>query len=494
MSITGIICCLRNREDEVLKHRHAKVRELSLIAACLMLLLVMPMLTACQKSDDHTLFTYKAQRRCVWSADGASETPVIIGDTIYYLGGYPWNNQIFLHAVDKRTGKEIWSTQDGIQKFKVDGDRVFATNRPNLFKREPGRAKQEGWLKALSSKDGSTLWRMNSQTSMSGLQIIAAKDLLYVLANSGLSGINKDKGTVEWASDEMLFPEAEQHVLYHKDNLIAELANRELGVFECKTGKLIDKLVLPPLDQRLPRVIQLNGDTLIVANGDGTILIIDADKRDKYISVDVGWINSKLTMTDKVLYLCSGPMPKEVQAVLHGQKPDMESDASSHFNVMTTPEDAKRKRQILLEQQKETRLNAIDLASGELIWQTKFEEGKVQTAPTIVDQYVCVGVAGTEKTSFLLSIDPKTGKIVSKSKIDSPASDPVFADGNIIVRGGDSLNVIDPATGNNLWSFKPKEKGLDGDPVTENSIVYIGGKDSNLYAFETNKFKGENAH
>lgn len=476
----------------LLKHRKNEMRWLTLITGSLMLVLIVPLLAACQKNDNHLLFTYEAPRRCVWSADGASETPVIIGDTIYYLGGYPWNNQIFLNALDKRTGRRLWSTEDGIQKFKVDGDRIFAVGRANLFKREPGR-KQEIWLKAVSSKDGKPLWRMNAKTDWKGLEIVAAKDLLYVMANSGLSAINKEKGICEWESRETLFFGVEPNVMYYKESLIAELENRELGFFDCKSGKLTDRVVLPALDPRLPRVIQLHGDHLVVANGDGTLLLINAEKRDKYIAVDVGWINSKLTLTDKIVYFCSGPMPDDVRAVLHGKKPEPELDSDSHFNVLTTAVDAaRRKRQEQLEIQKETRLNAIDIVSGQLLWQTKLEEGKVQTAPILFDQFICVGMDGSD-SSTIVSVDMRNGQIVSRAKVDTPISNPAFSEGNIVVRGGGVLNLIDAKTGRTLWTFKPETTGLDGSPVAENSIVYIGGKDSNLYAFETDNLVQKSA-
>jgi outer membrane protein assembly factor BamB len=466
-----------------LKHRQIHLRKLSLAASCLILLGAISLLTACSKSDDALLFTFTALRKCVWSAEGQSQTPVVVGDNVYYLGGYPWNNQIFLHSVNKLTGKENWSTKDGIEEFKVSGDQIFCVGRTNLFKREPGR-RQETWLRGISTKDGSTLWNRNVLTTSSGMKLVAAEDMVYCLANYGLSALTKVDGKIIWESPEALYDDVQPNVFFRKGLLIAQLRDRSIGFFEAKSGKMIDQLVLPKLDSRLPRVLEMHDDILLVANGDCTFAMCDVVKRDKFETLDVGWITSKIKVTSNMIYFGSGPMPDDVKKFLSGQKVESEAERASHFNVLATPVDAKQKRQQELNQEKDTNLNAISIDTRKVVWKIKIDEGKIVTEPTVGKDILCFGVEG-ETSSFVYTLDPASGKLISKTPVATPVSNPVIVDGMIFVRSNKELVAIEPKSGKSFWKFQPNEMGLDGGPVVDNSMLYIGGKDSNLYAFKT---------
>src|SRR5262245_37803162 len=92
------------------------------------------------------LWVCRAPRKMMWSTHGAGKTPVIAGDTILFAAGYPYHDQIFLTAVDKKTGKRKWTCDDAVDQFKLDDQQVVITSLGDFFKREPSQP-QQGWIR-----------------------------------------------------------------------------------------------------------------------------------------------------------------------------------------------------------------------------------------------------------------------------------------------------------------------------------------------------------
>jgi outer membrane protein assembly factor BamB len=149
--------------------------------------------------------------RIVWSTpvgkvggnyEGPRSTPTVDGDRVYALG--QWGDLVCLSAAD---GTEVWRTnlvddfqgQMGDWQYTesplVDGDRVVVT---------PGGP--QGAMLALDKSDGKPLWRSKGFTDQAQYSsivnaTIGGRPTYLQLTQKSLVGINPENGSVIWRAD-----------------------------------------------------------------------------------------------------------------------------------------------------------------------------------------------------------------------------------------------------------------------------------------------------
>lgn len=478
------------------------------------------------------LFEFKPVRKSIWSAKGMAETPVILDDTLYYLSGYPWNNQVYLHAIDRNTGKEKWSSDDELGQFVVDGDKIFATGRTNLFRSEPAHT-GKCFVRAYSTKDCSTIWDLPSITDRRGAKIVGHDKYLYVLANSQVTVVNKDTGEVVSRCEESVWPSVVPNVVADSGFYYAELVNRKIGKFLGSTGKLVGELELGPIDDKLPRVLIIKDGMLVVAGGDGkaSIINLQTNGREK---VDTGWLTSKLIMADKTAFFAAQTVPLEeplhktavvaktpeqieklrkleaatpkvklreelkkteskTPATSSKQKTDSSNPGSKTESSSSTKQDSDEQtsKKNDNESEKDKRgffLVAFDLLTAKYKWKTPAKT-PIRSGPLLVNGIVYAGAEIEEDKSLLYAIKATDGSVHWQAECLAPLSDVAHGSGMIFVNGGGTLFAIDASTGERVWAHKIKDAGIVGDPVFQDGIVYVVGDDSNLYALKADRRK-----
>jgi len=407
-------------------------------------------------ADKRLLYSFKPVRKSIWSAAGMSETPIISGDTIYYLSGYHWNNQVYVHAVDKKTGKLKWTCKDEIQNFLLDGDRFYATGRGNLFRSEPARI-SKCFVRAYSTKDGLALWDHPALAGRTGINILGLhENYLCLCSNKMLSALNKDTGEQAWKNETGIQPSVVPNVVMQGGFIFAELFDRNIGKFTT-SGIMQSFLKTPPLDIKLPRVLIAKDNMLIIGSGDGKSKVVKI-KEDRQQDIETGWVTSNFVIDKGIAYFGSQIAPPQEKVTKVTVKP------------LPKPE----KEGFLL--------CALDLPTAKYKWQTPVDT-QIRSGPLVANNTVYAGaVIQDQDRGCLYAFDAAGGKVLWKSDCLAPLSDVAHGEGMIFVNGGGVCNALDAKTGRSLWTYSLRDAKVVGTPVYENGIVYIVGDDSNLYA------------
>lgn len=435
----------------MLKRAHTKLFK-TLMFSALAGSLIVP-LASCgmveKLQNSNLLWKYTAPQRSIWSAEGTAETPQIQGDRIFYLGGYPWNNQIFLNCLDVKNGNKIWTSEDEIRQFKLTDTQIFATARTDLFKREPGRAGKV-WVRSYDVKTGKAQWNRYIMAGINGVKIAGVGKHVYCVSDNQLYALDKATGDDVWVAESTIYPSTVPNLVTDKNQLIVELEDRSIGFIDGITGKTQGKLVLNQIRGDQQRTLVLDDEILMVAGSDGTSTVVNAKSRQVFGPIETDWITSKIYIQKGVAYFCNcNGKPAATQAI--------------------TPQNDK------------FQFCALDLSTGKYLWKTKVD-AIVKAKALVLGDRVFVGTA-CDGDNFLYTLNKKTGEIEKKVGLENTLSGAVLANGLIYVNAGPLL-ALEPNTGKVLWKFKPQKFNMDSEPLVQNNVVYAVGQDSNLYAFK----------
>jgi outer membrane protein assembly factor BamB len=135
----------------------------------------------------------------------------------------------------------------------------------------------------------------------------------------------------------------------------------------------------------------------------------------------------------------------------------------------------------------DSRLNAVDLATGELIWQLAFEgirqglQEQQQSSPAVRGGVLYVGT----DTRQVLALDAATGE--ERWRFEAPAefqSSPALAGDTLYIGCRDGhLYALDATTGAELWRLETGGP-VQSSPWVADGVVFCGSDDGIIYAIE----------
>ncbi|MDZ4833555.1 MAG: PQQ-binding-like beta-propeller repeat protein [Candidatus Melainabacteria bacterium] len=445
-----------------------RLTKINLVASSLLIVFVVAFLSSCARQDRQA-WVYKPLRRANWSAKGMAETPVVAGDTVLYISGYPWNNQVYLHAVNKKDGKEIWTSRDDVSDFAVDGNTVYTTSRMNVFKIEPGRTGR-GFLRAYSLSDGKKIWEMKSMSDPAGVSIIGVGKYVYCQGTGSICGVDKEKGLISWVSSEEIRPSTIPNVVIEGDTIMTECVDRAIAFVDGATGKTKNRLVLNWCKPSAARALFVNKGVLFIASSDGKSTVAFTEQNKLVGPIETNWLTSGVYLSDRVAYFGSEEEPPVSKAALEAP---IKVDKSAQPDTKS-----------------QSYFNALDLESGKYLWRQKLDH-RVMSSPASSDGFVVCATKNGD-SSVLHVFDVASGKIISSTTCSAPVSKPVISNGVTFVNTGTTVSSIDVASGKINWSFKPEENAPAGSPVLDQSMIYVTAEDGNLYAFRNDKVEKSN--
>ncbi len=485
--------------------------EQRLLAVIAMVTLVFCNTSCNSMPGNRVLWVCEAPRKMRWSVKGIATTPIIRGDTIIYMGGYAMKDQVFLHAVDARTGKRKWSSKDPISQFLVGSDRVFVLSRPDFFKTNP-YMHRTGSLEAISIADGKVLWKAGTQSDFQNPQMLSVGKYIYCLTNKQtLTGVDQDTGKVAWELQQPDFQSnaSSSSTIAEGDNIYAEMPDHSIRWMNGKAQRLENTLVLstaPMLQQHL----SLSNNILLIPASDGTLVIANFAKRSVTDSLPVGVVTGLLQAKDETLFF--GSMQDENQLAKQTQKdpggtksetntkPGSGADTKDGTNDSSDTKGGAANGPLVNQPDKNSPpdnniaparekqeakpalapfMCALNMESKNWIWRTKLA-GRQAGLPVIAGDLLLIATSGMDES--LIALDIKTGKELWKNNCGPLSGEPVFDRGVIYANGKDQLNAIDSRTGETLWSVKPRQYGPSGSPVIQGDVLYMTADDSNLYA------------
>jgi len=135
--------------------------------------------------------------------------------------------------------------------------------------------------------------------------------------------------------------------------------------------------------------------------------------------------------------------------------------------------------------------HAIDLYSGELIWETSVADHwlGIESTPALYDGKVYVGYTGyfQEGKGGVAALDERTGRVLWKVKSKLHGS--VGIAGGVVYWAenyGDGIYAADAETGDIIWRYTvagAPRQGMQSSPAITNGVMYIAATDGRLYAF-----------
>jgi outer membrane protein assembly factor BamB len=288
-------------------------------------------------------------------------------------------------------------------------------------------ASNDGYLRALDAKTGTSLWRFDTGLDVSPFASSAVgKGVVYVVTEDGFSALDAANGEPIW--QRRLDCHCENEPVVADD--IAYASGDVLYALDAATGDVIWRF--EPGSYHSPAV----ADGAVYAVTDGTVYALDAKTGTTLWQATVGWTPwSSPSVVGGVLYVCGGA---------YG------SDGAVY---------------------------ALDAHNGDVLWQANTG---CESELAVVDGVVYAGTNLTLTRGYMYALDAKTGRVIWQSE---GYAYPVVADGALLYVAGRNFHVVDAATGEELWRF-PLDVAIDGSPipVVVDGVVYLGTSEGYVYA------------
>lgn len=125
-------------------------------------------------------------------------------------------------------------------------------------------------------------------------------------------------------------------------------------------------------------------------------------------------------------------------------------------------------------------LYALDLTTGERLWDFDHEVSWVNGSPAVAGGRVFVG---TSDGQFVQAVDAATGEELWRRDSQGIVwTSPAVVDGTVIfAEGAGRIRALDPATGESLWATRLPQN-LWSSPVVSDGVLYIGTHGGGMYA------------
>lgn len=317
--------------------------------------------------------------------------PVMYGERIFQLG-----DDANLHALDKRTGRELWNKRLGALSASspaVDGSRVYVT----LLSRAPG---QGGRVAALSTSDGHVYWSRDLPSRCESSPLLDHSKLFFGTEDGTVYALNARTGKTLWTY-------------------------RAAGAVKASPSLSGGVLYFGDYAGNVQAVGEQHGHRLWLSGSGGALL----GSGTFYSTAAVMYGRVFLGNTDGRVYAYDQYTGKLDWAVQTGAYVYASPAVADAPNVGPT---------IYLGSYDGT-FYAINARSGRIVWEHRVG-GRISGSATIVGRTVYFADLGEHRT---LGMDISTGRVVYTNS--SGAFDPVITDGhNIYLTGYSTLEALQP--------------------------------------------------
>ncbi|MCA9805683.1 MAG: PQQ-binding-like beta-propeller repeat protein [Cyanobacteria bacterium HKST-UBA02] len=434
------------------------VRSLILLMALAILSLILTLpLTSCRirtpEDDSPVDWVFKAPREIPWSGYGMATTPVIKDGIAVYTGGYFWRNQVYIFAVDLKTGKMLWKSEEPTEQVFIDGNRVIATSRDGVSKKIPGR-ERPAYVRAYNLKTGKRLWQMEAATKMHPLQILSMGRFIYCwVPEQDIFAIEPKTGEAAWHLDKRCKRPSvrESYCIGSGDRIFAAVPGAYLA--------------------------DINGIT-----GDVTEIPLTESGKDPLVS---------MARKDDMLFLYS-----QTGVLISISLEDMAVKNQNEAHKLTTPLVRSGDRLFFgftAPSQKENDINGLciyDLKEEALVKMIDCP-APITGEPLVEGStvYYCSGFGDGKVHAY----DMKKDKLLFETTTGPLLAGPVSGDGILFVNGETGLTALSKKTGKVIFTVKAGQHKPEGRPVVWGDHVYVVGQDSNLYAIKAGRSGGMKA-
>lgn len=128
-------------------------------------------------------------------------------------------------------------------------------------------------------------------------------------------------------------------------------------------------------------------------------------------------------------------------------------------------------------------VHALDVTTGELLWDYASGRTSVSTAITYGDGRLYFGTEGGE----IHALDAESGReIWQMDTYVQITATPAYAYGNIYFTGKDGLYCLDALSGEERWSF-PVDTYANRSPAVSDSLVFFGDHNHSMYAISADR-------
>lgn len=403
----------------------------------------------------HILWAFRPPRETLWTGYGSSTEPEIHGNVIYYSGGYRWENQVYIYAIEKNSGKFLWKSPFPVETWRYSNGKIFATSMEGNH-RNVDKTKEHWKVHGLDAGSGKILWEQQAPIVLENLLLLGIKTNIYFSVGTGADSsvvfaLNPGSGEYVW---KRTFPR------------VLEMKPRN-KYFSCSS----------------------NGDTVSARTPDGSIVTIDgvtgkdgqpnfvsdpSSEPRRYISSNGRWYSADYS--DGHLTAVCLPTKESLFSIETGT-PTSPFVVVGNFLVFGT---VVPNRQA---EHKDCYVTVIDLANKNVRWNFK-TRNLVDHAPLVRNGVVYAGMSFPDQRFYALEL--VTGRKLWETNL-GPVDGydvPVLNNDTLYVNGWKKLSAADCKTGRVLWTFKPDADNPSGSPVLDQNVLYLSAEDGNLYALK----------
>ena len=426
---------------------------------CSLLLPLALFISSCDKEtkSPHLKWVFKASRDQPWSGYGGANKPISVGDYVVYIGGYTWQNQVYLYVINKKTGELVWKNTTSTYQFMVSKDKVVVTTRAAIHNKNPAKSRVS-MIICYDLETGSKQWTREISVGRIEPRILPVENSVYIwIPGSKLFRLELDSGKLIWRIDGKKDSEAisKSTVTAYGDTVFIAQPQAGLVLVDGAQSKYTASISLKGL---LPKSyfsdMQLIENKLFLFGSTGYVTVIDLDSKKVILNKPIGLVKQEVSLEKNKLFF------GDITSYKRHDQDDLYT------------------------------LKCYDMVKKEQVWQKQFID-KNFSKPVLGKKFVFIGnnksedgkksKEQTENLKSLYALTKSEGKIGWQREIGPINGDPVFDKGTLYVSGKSFFYALNASTGETVWKVKPLEFVPADTPLVTSDSVYFVGKDSYLY-------------
>ena len=349
----------------------------------------------------------------------------------------------------------IWSVSTGKEPLLVapfsDGEAVYVIT---------GQKPETSKIIALDISNGGLVWE-RSLYSVADHEPVAAGNLIFVAIRTGeILALNKNTGQTEWSFNSESLIRGSPVVL----NGVLYLAASKVHAFDAMSGELLWE---HQVGNDVSQQVTISGEVLGIISSDGHINLVDISNGKRRMTFRLPFGNTKFPKSNFDTVVLAGIKSNVIAIDLNEKDLPMEKAIRSWWRVLWRLELA----------------NKPPVPRGFQWWQRSLKGLSAHTLG-IDDRFAFINVRDIGNQSRLVALDVSDGSLVWANQFGSDLTQgAILRAGAIIVATeyGD-IHKVSMDTGRELWKFK-HDSELVVSPVALDDGLIVADKDGRITAF-----------